>query len=149
MRLAWSKLACAFSFRAVSNAPNFLTQKLCFLCLLLATSYLISIADFCHFVIHNCQFQLIITFNNRSLTPTQLQQVLDYIILTEIYHHHVESLISAPLTLPVCSKSCYGISPHQYVIQHAVERAKLIKPIWRSRTLLTSGFSQKPFVATV
>jgi AraC family transcriptional regulator len=71
-----------------------------------------------------------ITFNNRSLTPTQLQQVLDRIntnldrdlSLVQI----AEAINISPTYFASLFKSTTGISPHQYVIQQRVERAKLM-----------------------
>ncbi len=71
-----------------------------------------------------------IEFKNRGLTPTQLQQAIDYI------HTHLDrdlSLIELASTINISPtyfaslfKQATGISPHQYVIQQRVERAKLM-----------------------
>ncbi|MBD3886970.1 helix-turn-helix transcriptional regulator [Phormidium tenue FACHB-886] len=67
-------------------------------------------------------------FKNRGLTHTQLQQVLDYI------HAHLDRDLSLPELAEVINisptyfaslfKQAIEISPHQYVIQQRVERAK-------------------------
>jgi AraC family transcriptional regulator len=69
-----------------------------------------------------------ITFACRNLTHTQLQQVLNYI------HTHLDrdlSLVQIAGTINISPtyfaslfKRTTGISPHQYVIQQRVERAK-------------------------
>ena len=69
-----------------------------------------------------------IEFKNRGLTHTQLQQAIDYI------HAHLDrdlSLIElasviniSPTYFASLFKQTMGISPHQYVIQQRVERAK-------------------------
>lgn len=65
---------------------------------------------------------------NRGLTRTQLQQVFDYIqahldrdlSLTEL----AEIINNSPTYFASLFKQAMGISPHQYVIQQRVERAK-------------------------
>jgi AraC family transcriptional regulator len=67
---------------------------------------------------------------NRSLTHAQLQQALDYI------HTHLDQDLSLAEIARVTSisstyfaslfKGATGISPHQYVIQQRVEKAKLM-----------------------
>jgi AraC-like DNA-binding protein len=69
-----------------------------------------------------------IEFKNRGLTHTQLQQVLDYI------HTHLDRDLSlaelaefiniSPTYFASLFKQAAGVSPHQYVIQQRVERAK-------------------------
>ncbi|GAB4382401.1 MAG: hypothetical protein Kow00121_42550 [Elainellaceae cyanobacterium] len=69
-------------------------------------------------------------FKNRGLTRTQLQQVLDYI------HTHLDRDLSltelaevinvSPTYFASLFKQAIDISPHQYVIQQRVERAKLM-----------------------
>lgn len=69
-------------------------------------------------------------FRNRGLTRTQLQQVLDYI------HTHLDRELSlaelaetvniSPTYFASLFKQAIDISPHQYVIQQRVERAKLM-----------------------
>ncbi|MGL5924472.1 helix-turn-helix domain-containing protein [Chroococcidiopsis sp.] len=72
----------------------------------------------------------IITFNNRSLTSTQLQQVLEYI------NTHLDRDLSlvqiageidfSPTYFASLFKRTTGMSPHRYVIGQRVERAKLM-----------------------
>lgn len=72
----------------------------------------------------------IITFKNRSLTHTQLQQAIEYIrtypdrdlSLTELAR--VVSI--SPTYFASLFKQAMGTSPHQYVIQQRVERAKVM-----------------------
>jgi transcriptional regulator GlxA family with amidase domain len=69
-------------------------------------------------------------FKNKGLTRTQLQQVLDYI------HTHLdqdlslaelaETLNLSPTHFATAFKQSIEVSPHQYVIQQRVERAKLM-----------------------
>jgi AraC family transcriptional regulator len=71
-----------------------------------------------------------ITSENRSLTHTQLQQAIDYI------HVHLDRDLSlaelaeviniSPTYFASLFKRAIGNSPHQYVIQQRVERAKLM-----------------------
>jgi AraC-like DNA-binding protein len=69
-------------------------------------------------------------FKNKGLTRTQLQQVLDYIqthldrdlSLAEL----AETLNFSPTYFATAFKQASDISPHQYVIQQRVERAKLM-----------------------
>lgn len=69
-----------------------------------------------------------IVFKNRGLTHTQLQQVLDHVCthldrdlsLTEL----AEVINISPTYFANLFKQAIGISPHQYVIQQRVERAK-------------------------
>jgi AraC family transcriptional regulator len=71
-----------------------------------------------------------ITFKNRSLTPTQLQQVLDYInthLNRDLSLVQIAGVINiSPTYFASLFKRATGISPHQYVIQQRVERAKLL-----------------------
>ena len=67
-------------------------------------------------------------FENRGLTRTQLQQVLDYIhthldrdlSLTEL----AEAIDISPTYFASLFKQAMGVSPHQYVIGQRVEGAK-------------------------
>ena len=69
-------------------------------------------------------------FKHKGLTHTQLQQVLDYI------HAHLERDLSlaelaeviniSPTYFASLFKQAIEISPHQYVIQRRVERAKVM-----------------------
>jgi AraC family transcriptional regulator len=69
-------------------------------------------------------------FKHKGLTRTQLQQVLDYIqthldrdlSLTEL----AETLNLSPTYFATAFKQAIEVSPHQYVIQQRVERAKLM-----------------------
>jgi len=80
----------------------------------------------------------IITSENKTLTHAQLQQAIDYI------HTHLDSDLSlvriakviniSPTYFASLFKRATGTSPHQYVIQRRVERAKLLL---KSKTDLT------------
>jgi AraC-like DNA-binding protein len=69
-----------------------------------------------------------IEFKKRGLTHTQSQQVLDYIhthldrelLLLEL----AEVINISPTYFASLFKQAMGVSPHQYVIQQRVERAK-------------------------
>jgi AraC-like DNA-binding protein len=69
-------------------------------------------------------------FKHKGLTHTQLQQVLDYIqthldrdlSLAEL----AETLNLSPTYFATAFKQAIGVSPHQYVIQQRVGRAKLM-----------------------
>ena len=91
-----------------------------------------------------------ITSKNRSLTRTQLQQAIDYI------HTHLDrdlSLIEiadvihiSPTYFARLFKQAIGTSPHQYVIQQRVERAKemLSKTDWAIADIASQvGFSSQ------
>ncbi len=90
-----------------------------------------------HLLRHYSTFTPTITSKNSSLTRTQLQQAIDYI------HTHLDRDLSlaelasviniSPTYFASLFKQATGISPHQYVIQQRVERAKLML----SRTNLT------------
>ena len=73
---------------------------------------------------------LTITFKNRSLTHTQLQQVLDYInthLDRDLSLVKIAGVINiSPTYFATLFKRATGISPHQYVIQQRVEQAKLL-----------------------
>ncbi|MBD2258365.1 helix-turn-helix transcriptional regulator [Pseudanabaena sp. FACHB-2040] len=81
-----------------------------------------------HLIRHYCQSALVITPENRRLTHSQLQQAIDYI------HTHLDRDLSlaelagtiniSPTYFASLFKRAMGISPHQYVIQQRVERAK-------------------------
>ncbi|MGH2413325.1 MAG: AraC family transcriptional regulator [Microcystaceae cyanobacterium] len=83
-----------------------------------------------HLLRHYSTVTQTITSENRSLTRTQLQQVIDYI------HTHLDrdlSLVELASVVNISStyfaslfKQAMGISPHQYVIQQRVEQAKLM-----------------------
>jgi AraC family transcriptional regulator len=81
-----------------------------------------------HLLRHYSTFAKPIASENRSLTHTSLQQAIDYI------HAHLDrdlSLVEIAGTINISPtyfaslfKRAMGISPHQYVIQQRVERAK-------------------------
>ncbi|MBD1866103.1 helix-turn-helix transcriptional regulator [Cyanobacteria bacterium FACHB-471] len=83
-----------------------------------------------HLLRHYSQSALIIKSENRSLTHSQLQQAIDYI------HTHLNRDLSlaelagviniSPTYFASLFKQAMGISPHQYVIQQRVERAKVM-----------------------
>ncbi len=71
-----------------------------------------------------------IEFKRKGLTHLQLQQVLDYVqthldrdlSLAEL----AETLNLSPTYFATAFKQAIEVSPHQYVIQQRVERAKLM-----------------------
>ncbi|AGY59661.1 AraC family transcriptional regulator [Gloeobacter kilaueensis] len=81
-----------------------------------------------HLLRHYSNLTQTITDKHRSLTPTQLQQVIDYI------HAHLNQDLSLPELARIINisptyfaslfKGAMGTSPHQYVIQQRVEQAK-------------------------
>jgi AraC family transcriptional regulator len=81
-----------------------------------------------HLLRHYSTFTQTITSGNRSLTRNQLQQAIDYI------HTHLDRDLSlvemaaviniSPTYFASLFKRAIGTSPHQYVIQQRVERAK-------------------------
>jgi AraC family transcriptional regulator len=83
-----------------------------------------------HLLRHYSEVAQIFTLEKRSLTSNQLQQVIDYI------HTHLDrnlSLVEVAGTINISPtyfaslfKRATGTSPHQYVIQQRVERAKLM-----------------------
>lgn len=83
-----------------------------------------------HLLRHYAEVSPIITTENRSLTHTQLQQAIDYI------HTHLDRDLSlaelssviniSPTYFASLFKQGIGTSPHQYVIQQRVERAKVM-----------------------
>jgi AraC family transcriptional regulator len=83
-----------------------------------------------HLLRHYSSVTQTITSENRSLTRTQLQRVIDYI------HTHLDQDLSleqiaqviniSPTYFASLFKHSIGTSPHQYVIQQRVERAKLM-----------------------
>ena len=83
-----------------------------------------------HLLRHYSTFTQPITFENRSLTHTRLQQAIDYI------HAHLDRDLSlveiarviniSPTYFASLFKRAMGISPHKYVVQQRVERAKLL-----------------------
>jgi AraC family transcriptional regulator len=83
-----------------------------------------------HLLRHYSAFTRTITSQNRSLTRTQLQQAIDYIqthLNRDLSLAELASVISiSPTYFASLFKQAMGISPHQYVIQQRVERAKLM-----------------------
>lgn len=83
-----------------------------------------------HLLRHYSTITQTITSENRSLTRIQLQQAIDYI------HTHLDRELSlveiagvvniSPTYFASLFKRAIGISPHQYVIQQRVERAKIM-----------------------
>ena len=83
-----------------------------------------------HLLRHYSTVTQTITSGNRSLTNSQLQQAIDYI------HIHLNRDLSlaelagivniSPTYFASLFKQAMGISPHQYVIQQRVERAKMM-----------------------
>ena len=71
-----------------------------------------------------------ITFKDRSLTHTQLQQAVDYInthLDRDLSLVQIAGVIHlSPTYFASLFKRATGISPHQYVIRQRVERAKLL-----------------------
>ena len=83
-----------------------------------------------HLLRHYSEVAQIITLENRSLTHTQLQQALDYIhthLNLDLSLAELASVINiSPTYFASVFKRATGISPHQYVIQQRVERAKMM-----------------------
>jgi AraC family transcriptional regulator len=83
-----------------------------------------------HLLRHYSNFTPIITSENKSLTSNQLREAIDYI------HAHLDRDLSlsqiakviniSPTYFASLFKRATGTSPHQYVIQQRVERAKLM-----------------------
>lgn len=83
-----------------------------------------------HLLRHYSTFTQPITFENRSLSNTRLQQAIEYI------HAHLDRELSlaevagvvniSPTYFANLFKHAMGISPHQYVVQQRVEQAKLL-----------------------
>lgn len=71
-----------------------------------------------------------IEFKSRGLTHTQLQQAINYIqthLNRDLSLAELASVISiSPTYFASLFKQAMEISPHQYVIQQRVERAKLM-----------------------
>jgi AraC family transcriptional regulator len=83
-----------------------------------------------HLLRHYSEVAQIITPGNRSLTRTQLQQAIDYIqthLNRDLSLAELADVINiSPTYFANLFKQAMGISPHQYVIQQRVERAKLM-----------------------
>ncbi|WP_256091077.1 helix-turn-helix domain-containing protein [Nostoc sp. KVJ20] len=83
-----------------------------------------------HLLRHYSTFTQPITFEDRSLTHTRLQQAIEYV------HAHLDRDLSlaeiagvvniSPTYFANLFKGATGISPHQYVVQQRVEWAKLL-----------------------
>ena len=83
-----------------------------------------------HLLRHYSTFTQPITFEDRSLTHTRLQQALEYV------HAHLDRDLSlaeiagvvniSPTYFANLFKGATGISPHQYVVQQRVEWAKFL-----------------------
>ncbi|MGL4620504.1 AraC family transcriptional regulator [Chroococcidiopsis sp.] len=83
-----------------------------------------------HLLQHYSKSARIVTSQNKSLTHVQLQQAIDYIhahLDRELSLAEIAQLINiSPPYFANLFKRAMGISPHQYVIQQRVERAKLM-----------------------
>jgi AraC family transcriptional regulator len=83
-----------------------------------------------HLLRHYSTFTQTITSENRRLTHTQVQQAIDF-IHTHLGQHlslvQIAEVINiSPTYFASLFKRATGTSPHQYVIQQRVERAKLM-----------------------
>ena len=83
-----------------------------------------------HLLRHYSEVAQIITSGNRSLTHTQLQQAIDYIqtyLNRDLSLAELASVVNiSPTYFASLFKQATGTSPHQYVIQQRVERAKVM-----------------------
>ena len=83
-----------------------------------------------HLLRHYSTLMQPITPENRSLTRTQLQQAIDYIYThldQDLSLEQIAEVINiSPTYFASLFKRATGISPHQYVIQQRVERAKIM-----------------------
>jgi AraC family transcriptional regulator len=83
-----------------------------------------------HLLRHYSNFTPIITSQNKTLTSNQLQQAIDYIhtnLDRDLSLSQIAQLINiSPTYFASLFKRATGTSPHQYVIQQRVERAKLM-----------------------
>jgi AraC family transcriptional regulator len=83
-----------------------------------------------HLLRHYSTITQTVTSENRSLTHTQLQQAINYIhtyLDQDLSLAELASVINiSPTYFASLFKQAMGISPHQYVIQQRVERAKLM-----------------------
>lgn len=83
-----------------------------------------------HLLRHYARAAHIITSENRSLTRAQLQQATDYIythLNRDLSLAELASVINiSPTYFASLFKQAMRISPHQYVIQQRVERAKVM-----------------------
>jgi AraC family transcriptional regulator len=83
-----------------------------------------------HLLRHYSETAQIITSDNRSLTCTQLQQAIDYIqthLNRDLSLAELAGVINiSPTYFASLFRQAMGVSPHQYVIQQRVERAKVM-----------------------
>ena len=83
-----------------------------------------------HLLRHYSEVAQIVTPQNTSLTHSQLQQAIDYIhtnLDRDLSLSQIAKIINiTPTYFASLFKRATGTSPHQYVIQQRVERAKLL-----------------------
>ncbi len=83
-----------------------------------------------HLLRHYSTVKQTITSQNKSLTRAQLQQAIDYIqahLDQDLSLEQIAAVINiSPNYFASLFKRATGTSPHQYVIQQRVERAKLM-----------------------
>lgn len=83
-----------------------------------------------HLLRHYSTLMQPITSQNNSFTRTQLQQAIDYIhtyLNRDLSLAELASVVNiSPTYFASLFKRAMGISPHQYVIQQRVERAKVM-----------------------
>jgi AraC family transcriptional regulator len=83
-----------------------------------------------HLLRHYSTVKQTITSENRNLTRTQLQQATEYIqthLDRDLSLFQIASIINiSPTYFASLFKQAMGTSPHQYVIQQRVERAKVM-----------------------
>jgi AraC family transcriptional regulator len=83
-----------------------------------------------HLLRHYSTLTRTVTSQSRSLTHTQLQQAIDYIhthLNRDLSLAELASVINiSPTYFASLFKQATGTSPHQYVIQQRVERAKVM-----------------------
>lgn len=83
-----------------------------------------------HLLRHYSTFTQPITFENRSLSDSRLQQAIDYIhayLDRDLSLVEIAQVINiSPTYFASLFKRATGISPHKYVVQQRVERAKLL-----------------------
>ena len=83
-----------------------------------------------HLLRHYSTFTQPITFENKTSIDSRLQQAIDYIqahLNRKLSLAEIARVINiSPPYLSSLFKRTIGVSPHQYVIQQRVERAKLL-----------------------
>lgn len=83
-----------------------------------------------HLLRHYSKSARIVTSQNTTLTPAQLQRAIDYIhahLDRDLSLVEIASVVSlSPTYFASLFKHATGISPHQYVIQQRVQRAKML-----------------------